>query len=68
MWLPEDVSWTKDKPGIKYAAALNSLHLYHRDLVDCEWKRTPRGRAYLSFRLTALGIEARRTADGEGEG
>lgn len=41
------------------SAALGSLALYHRDLVTTEWKKTPRGRTYLAYTLTALGERER---------
>lgn len=37
------------------SAALNSLRLYHPDLVTSGWKQTPRGRTFLAYELTELG-------------
>jgi len=41
------------------SSALSSLALYHKDLVRAEWKKTPRGRRFLSYRLTDLGVAVR---------
>ena len=41
------------------SAALQSLALYHRNLVTAEWKKTPRGREYLAYTLTEEGVAAR---------
>lgn len=41
------------------SAALNSLKLYHGDLVTAGWATTPRGRTYLAFTLTEMGVAAR---------
>lgn len=41
------------------SAALNSLTLYHPDLVTSGWKKTPRGRAFLAYELTDLGAVER---------
>lgn len=43
------------------SAALNSLRLYHPDIVLCEWKETPRGRRFLAYELTEAGIAERAT-------
>ena len=54
-WLPADGSW-RIKPG-KLAAALNSLSLSHRGLVECEWGDFgPRGGRELRWRLTSHGV------------
>jgi hypothetical protein len=60
-WLPDDGSW-KGPPG-RAAPALDSLALYHRGLVDHEWGAFgPRGARQRRFRLTAVGIEAKKRA------
>lgn len=41
------------------SAALASLALYHRDLVTKAWRRTERGRRYLTYKLTDAGVAAR---------
>ncbi len=41
------------------SSALASVSLYHRDLVMSEWRRTPRGRSYLAYWLTPLGVDVR---------
>lgn len=42
------------------SAALNSLVMYHPDLASSEWKETLRGRRYLAYKLTDLGLTSTR--------
>jgi hypothetical protein len=41
------------------SAALNSLRLYHPELVTSELKETPRGRRFLGYELTEAGASER---------
>ena len=45
------------------SAALNSLRLYHPDLVISSWKKTPRGRTFLAYELTEAGVAVRAQLD-----
>jgi DNA-binding PadR family transcriptional regulator len=45
--------------GRKIAAGLNSLRLFHPQIVEHEWKETPKGRRYLAYSLTELGQNVR---------
>lgn len=57
-WLPPDGTWC-GKVG-RMGPALDSLRLYHRDLIDSEWADAgPRGGRLLRRRLTAAGIVVR---------
>ena len=58
--LPEDGSWTA--PTGRLTMALNSLWVFHRSLVDAELgEYGPRGKAVWRWRLTAEGVEVKRT-------
>lgn len=62
--LPEDGSW-RDNPGKEFSPAVNSLGLYHRDLVEHDWGRIgPRGSYLTRWRLTPAGIELIKRAKG----
>lgn len=41
------------------SAALQSLALYHPGLVKSGWYKTPRGRRYLAYELTDVGVAER---------
>lgn len=41
------------------SSALNSLCLYHPDLVTSGWRKTPRGRTYMGYELTEIGVAER---------
>lgn len=63
LWLPANGGWS-GKPG-KMAPALDSLFTYCMTMVDMEQGRIgPRGGWGRRFRLTALGIEARKGIEG----
>ena len=54
--LPADGSWLPSTRNI--SPALDSLNLYHRELVDYMWTVTSR-----QFRLTPAGIAARKALE-----
>lgn len=57
-WLPSDGSW-RTQPG-RLSAALNSLALSHKGLVQYEWGDFgPRGGRMLRWRLTSVGVAAK---------
>jgi hypothetical protein len=44
------------------SAALNSLRLFHPDLVAHSYEQTPLGRTYVAYQLTEAGIAERAEA------
>lgn len=60
LWLPGDGAWTT-KLDRSVSAAVDSLSLYHRTLIEVEWRKSPRGgyRLCLQYRLTPAGIARR---------
>jgi hypothetical protein len=64
-WLPGDGSWAR-KPG-RLSAAINSLGLYHKDLIDIELGDFgPRGGREFRYRLTPAGRQERAFIKAEG--
>ncbi len=59
LWYPEDGQW-KTNPG-RLVAALHSLAHYHKGLAEAEFGDFgPRGGRTMRWRLTPLGVEARK--------
>ncbi len=56
IWLAPDAEAEADRT---VSSALQSATLYHPGLVQSAWRKTPRGRNYLAYRLTGQGCVVR---------